>query len=169
MSADQYVPRREDHFSFGIWTVGWQGTDVFGTAVRPPMPAERAVRKLAELGAYGVNFHDNDLVPIDATAAERDRIVAGFKRALEAAGMVVIEAAASALHGEQALAVGGRDHANIALDFDVRIARSRPSGSERQIRSTSDLPTGQGITGRHFARVSLSWEHHDASCNCIAC
>jgi xylose isomerase len=54
MTADSYVPSREDHFSFGIWTVGWQGVDVFGGPVRPPMAADRAVRKLAELGAYGV-------------------------------------------------------------------------------------------------------------------
>jgi xylose isomerase len=49
MAADRFVPTPEDRFSFGIWTVGWQGVDVFGSAVRPPMPAERAVRKLAEL------------------------------------------------------------------------------------------------------------------------
>ena len=61
MTADAYVPTPEDKFSFGIWTVGWQGVDVFGGAVRPPMAADRAVRKLAELGAYGVNFHDNDV------------------------------------------------------------------------------------------------------------
>ena len=66
MSIDPYVPAREDRFSFGIWTVGWQGVDVFGGAVRPPMPAERAVRKLAELGAYGVNFHDNDVFEFGA-------------------------------------------------------------------------------------------------------
>jgi xylose isomerase len=59
--STEYIASREDHFSFGIWTVGWQGVDVFGSAVRPPMPAERAVYKLAELGAYGVNFHDNDV------------------------------------------------------------------------------------------------------------
>ena len=64
-----YVPSREDRFSFGIWTVGWQGVDVFGSAVRPPMPAERAVYKLAELGAHGVNFHDNDVFAFDATPA----------------------------------------------------------------------------------------------------
>ena len=60
-AADPYQPAPGDRFSFGIWTVGWQGTDVFGPAVRPPMPAARAVSKLAELGAYGVNFHDNDV------------------------------------------------------------------------------------------------------------
>ena len=48
MTTDAYVPTREDRFSFGIWTVGWQGVDVFGSAVRPAMPADRAVRKLAE-------------------------------------------------------------------------------------------------------------------------
>ncbi len=66
MTADAYVPTPQDKFSFGIWTVGWQGVDVFGGAVRPPMAADRAVRKLAELGAYGVNFHDNDVFGFEA-------------------------------------------------------------------------------------------------------
>src|SRR5215471_16956960 len=66
MTADAYTPTPADKFSFGIWTVGWQGVDVFGPAVRPPMRADRAVRKLAELGAYGVNFHDNDVFDFDA-------------------------------------------------------------------------------------------------------
>jgi xylose isomerase len=92
MSADPYVPTPEDHFSFGIWTVGWQGTDVFGGAVRPPMPADRAVRKLAELGAYGVNFHDNDVFDFDATQAERDERVGAFRKALEETGLVVTTA-----------------------------------------------------------------------------
>ena len=70
------VPAPGDRFSFGIWTVGWQGVDVFGPAVRPPMPADRAVRKLAELGAYGVNFHDNDVFDFGASPAERDRLIA---------------------------------------------------------------------------------------------
>ena len=74
MTADSYQPAPSDRFSFGIWTVGWQGVDVFGPAVRPPMPADRAVRKLAELGAYGVNFHDNDVFEFDASAAERDKL-----------------------------------------------------------------------------------------------
>jgi xylose isomerase len=87
-----YVPSREDRFSFGIWTVGWQGADVFGPAVRPPMPAERAVRKLAELGAYGVNFHDNDVFDFDATPAERDERIGAFRKALEETGLVVTTA-----------------------------------------------------------------------------
>ena len=88
MSTD-YVPSREDRFSFGIWTVGWQGVDVFGSAVRPPMPAERAVYKLAELGAYGVNFHDNDVFAFDATPAERDERIGAFRKALAETGLVV--------------------------------------------------------------------------------
>ena len=91
MSTD-YVPSREDRFSFGIWTVGWQGVDVFGSAVRPPMPAERAVYKLAELGAYGINFHDNDVFGFDATPAERDERIGALRKALEETGVVVTTA-----------------------------------------------------------------------------
>jgi len=86
------TPTREDRFSFGIWTVGWQGIDVFGSAVREPMPAERAVRKLAELGAYGVNFHDNDVFAFGASAAERDERIGAFRKALDDTGLVVTTA-----------------------------------------------------------------------------
>ncbi|MGH3655159.1 MAG: xylose isomerase [Micromonosporaceae bacterium] len=92
MTAERYTPRPEDRFSFGIWTVGWQGVDVFGPATRPPMPADRAVRKLAALGAYGVNFHDNDVFDFDASAAERDRAIGAFHEALDDTGMVVTTA-----------------------------------------------------------------------------
>jgi xylose isomerase len=90
--STDYVPSREDRFSFGIWTVGWQGVDVFGSAVRPPMPAERAVYKLAELGAYGINFHDNDVFDFDATPAERDERISALRKALEETGTVVTTA-----------------------------------------------------------------------------
>jgi len=79
----------DDKFTFGLWTVGNRGRDPFGEFVRPPLDPVTAVHRLAELGAYGVNFHDNDLVPIDATSTERDRIVRDFRRALEATGMTV--------------------------------------------------------------------------------
>src|SRR6266700_1197904 len=92
MTSDAFVPTREDHFSFGIWTVGWQGVDVFGGAVRPPMAADRAVRKLAELGAYGVNFHDNDVFGFDDSHAERDEKIAAFRKALDETGLVVTTA-----------------------------------------------------------------------------
>ncbi len=92
MTTGGYEPRREDRFSFGIWTVGWQAIDVFGPAARPPMPAERAVRKLAEIGAYGVNFHDNDVFGFDATPAEREQRIAAFRKALADTGLVVTTA-----------------------------------------------------------------------------
>jgi xylose isomerase len=92
VSSDRYAPTPADRFSFGIWTVGWQGVDVFGTAVRPPMPAERAVRKLAEIGAYGVNFHDNDVFDFDATSQERDERISAFRKALDETGLVVTTA-----------------------------------------------------------------------------
>jgi xylose isomerase len=78
-----------DRFSFGLWTVGWQGVDVFGTAIRPPLDPELAVAKLAELGAYGVSFHDNDVFPFNATAAEKSAAVDRLRRAVDAAGLVV--------------------------------------------------------------------------------
>ena len=89
MAEDGYTPRPEHKFSFGLWTVGNRGRDPFGDAVRPTLAPDDAVRMLAEVGAWGVNFHDNDLVPIDATARERDRIVSEFRRACEETGVVV--------------------------------------------------------------------------------
>src|SRR2546421_7063135 len=88
-TSDEYAPRKEEKFTFGLWTVGNRGRDPFGEFVRPPLDPCAAVQRLGEIGAWGVNFHDNDLVPIDATAAERDRIVRDFRRALDAAGMTV--------------------------------------------------------------------------------
>jgi xylose isomerase len=82
-------PSPTDRFSFGLWTVGNRGRDPFGEAVRPALDPVHAVHELAACGAWGVNFHDNDLVPLDATAAERDRIVADFRTALDETGMVV--------------------------------------------------------------------------------
>jgi len=61
--SDPYSPKREDHFSFGLWTVGWQGRDPFGDATRPPLDPVAAVHRLAELNAWGVTFHDDDLIP----------------------------------------------------------------------------------------------------------
>jgi xylose isomerase len=87
--SDSYTPRPEHKFSFGLWTVSNRGRDPFGAEVRPPLPPVDAVKMLAEVGAWGVNLHDNDLVPIDATPAERDRIVKEFKAACDASGIVV--------------------------------------------------------------------------------
>ena len=86
---DSFAPTKEDKFSFGLWTVGNPGRDPFGDAVREPMDPCHIVRKLAEIGAWGVNLHDNDLVPFGASANERDGLVADFREALDASGMVV--------------------------------------------------------------------------------
>lgn len=85
----QYDPKPEHKFTFGLWTVGNPGRDPFGEPVRNRRTPMELVHILGELGAYGVNFHDNDLVPIDATPAERDQIVRDFKHALDATGLVV--------------------------------------------------------------------------------
>lgn len=88
-ARDDYTPTRADKFSFGLWTVGWQGVDVFGDAVRAPLDPAAAVHKLSELGAYGVTFHDNDVFPFGASAAERDQAVGSFRKALDETGIVV--------------------------------------------------------------------------------
>lgn len=87
--ADAYTPTKEDKFSFGLWTVGNPGRDPFGDPTRQPLAPERIVQRLSELGAWGINLHDNDLVPIDATPQQRDKIVSSFKNALKNCGMVV--------------------------------------------------------------------------------
>jgi len=83
-----YPPLPEHKFTFGLWTVGWEGRDPFGGPTRKALDPHYIVGKLAEIGAYGTCLHDNDLVPITATAAERDRIVKDFKRALDDNGLV---------------------------------------------------------------------------------
>src|SRR5690349_3566145 len=89
LMSDRYQPKPEHRFTFGLWTVGNIGRDPFGEPVRSPISPVEIVHLLAEVGAYGVNFHDNDLVPIDASLAERDRIVSDFKAALKETGLVV--------------------------------------------------------------------------------
>lgn len=86
----EYTPKPEHKFTFGLWTVGNIGLDPFSSVpVREKLRPPELVHLLAEVGAWGVNFHDNDLVPIDATPAERGKIVAEFKQALDATGIVV--------------------------------------------------------------------------------
>jgi xylose isomerase len=86
---DAFVPRPEHKFTFGLWTVSNRGRDPFGDVVRPALHPNDAAKMLGDVGAWGVNLHDNDLVPIDATPAERDRIVKEFKKACKDAGIVV--------------------------------------------------------------------------------
>ncbi len=86
---NELQPKPEHKFTFGLWTVGNRGRDPFGEATRPSVSPTTIVERLSKLGAYGVNLHDNDLLPIDATPAERDRIVSDFKQALDDHGMKV--------------------------------------------------------------------------------
>jgi len=85
----EFTPRPEHQFTFGLWTVGNPGKDPFGHETRPPLDPVEAVERLADLGAYGVNFHDDDLVPPGSTPTEREAIVKRFRRALDATGMKV--------------------------------------------------------------------------------
>ncbi len=84
-----YQSAPEDRFSFGLWTVGWQGVDVFGPATRPAMDPAYAVHRLAELGAWGVSFHDNDVFAFDADEDTRGKALASLRKALEDTGLVV--------------------------------------------------------------------------------
>jgi xylose isomerase len=110
-----YQPAPAHRFTFGLWTVGNVGRDPFGEPVRAARTPAELVHLLADVGAYGVNFHDNDLVPIDATPAERDRIVADFKQALDDTGLVVPMATTN-LFTDPAF----RDGAFTSNDPDVR-------------------------------------------------
>jgi xylose isomerase len=110
-----YTPKPEHKFTFGLWTVGNPGRDPFGDPVRPPISPIEIVRKLGELGVYGVNLHDNDLVPRDATTGERDKIVKDFKQALNDSG-VKVPMATTNLFGDPAF----RDGAFTSNDARVR-------------------------------------------------
>lgn len=83
------TPTPADKFTFGLWTVGNPGRDPFGEPTRPRLDPVEIVYRLAPLGAWGVNLHDNDLVPVDATPADRDLIVKAFKQALKETGLCV--------------------------------------------------------------------------------
>lgn len=89
MTSDPPVPVPAHKFTFGLWTVGWQGRDPFGDATRPALDPVETVERLAELGAYGVTFHDDDLIPFGAGDAAREQAVKRFRSALDTAGLKV--------------------------------------------------------------------------------
>lgn len=82
-------PTKEDKFSFGLWTVGWTGTDPFGGDSRPALDPWVYTEKLAELGAWGITFHDNDVFAFDASDAERAERVGKVKEAADANGLTI--------------------------------------------------------------------------------
>jgi xylose isomerase len=83
------TPTRDDKFSFGLWTIGYNGADPFGGSTRPPLDVVEAVTKLAELGAYGLTFHDDDLFAFGSTDAERQKQIDRLKGALADTGLIV--------------------------------------------------------------------------------
>ena len=103
MTASPLVPTAEDRFSFGLWTVGWQGVDVFGGPVRAPMDPVYAVERLAGIGAAALSFHDDDLVPDDST---RQTTLDRFAKAITDTGLVV-EMATTNLFGHAVFKDGG--------------------------------------------------------------
>jgi xylose isomerase len=115
MTQDAYTPHPEHHFTFGLWTVGNTGRDPFGDSVRPVLSPNYIVEKLGEIGAYGVNLHDNDLIPRDASTGDRDRIVREFKAALAQSG-VRVPMATTNLFGDPVF----RDGAFTSNDRQVR-------------------------------------------------
>nr|WSZ99496.1 xylose isomerase [Streptomyces sp. NBC_00857] len=86
--TERFTPTPADKFSFGLWTVGWQGRDPFGDATRPALDPVETVQRLGELGAYGVTFHDDDLIPFGSSDTERESHVKRFRQALDATGVV---------------------------------------------------------------------------------
>src|SRR3569833_1708747 len=84
--SSSFQPTREDRFTFGLWTVGWQARDPFGDATRPPLDPVESVHRLAELGAYGVTFHDDDLLAVEP---DHDKAITAFRQALDETGLVV--------------------------------------------------------------------------------
>ncbi len=88
-SLSRLTPSKDDHFTFGLWTVGWPARDPFGDATRPALDPVESVHKLAELGAYGVTFHDDDLIPFGSSDSDREKLIERFKQALSETGLVV--------------------------------------------------------------------------------
>src|SRR5689334_22426672 len=140
MASGSYDPKPEHKFSFGLWTIGNRGRDPFGEAVRPTIPPNDIVALLAEVGAWGVNLHDNDLVPIDATPAERDRIVREFKKACKEHGIVV-------------------PMATVSLFFDPVFRDGAFTANDREVRAYAVQKTMRAMDlGAEFgAKIFVLW------------
>ncbi len=89
MTMSDLRPTPADKFTFGLWTVGWQARDPFGDASRPPLDPVESVHRLAGLGAHGVTFHDDDLIPFGSDDASREQHIKRFRAALDETGLVV--------------------------------------------------------------------------------
>ncbi len=87
MPSTSFAPTKQDKFAFGIWCLQNRGRDPFGDVTRPPLSAIDAIRGLAQRGCYGFEFHDNDVIPFDASAAQRDQILRDVKKAIADTGI----------------------------------------------------------------------------------
>jgi xylose isomerase len=156
-AESSYTPTPSDRFSFGLWTVGNVGRDPFGEPTRPALDPIETVERLGELGAYGVSLHDNDLVPVGAGAAERDRIVARFKAALERSGLVVCMATTN-LFTEPAF----KDGAFTANDPRVRRLALQKTMAAVDLGAELGAPIYVFWGGREGAEVQAAKHPQDA-------
>ena len=149
------TPQSSDKFTFGLWTVGNPGRDPFGEPTRKPLEPTYSVQKLAELGAYGVSLHNNDLVPFGASLQERDRIVAEFKGALSDHGLVVTMATTN-LFTDPVF----KDGAFTAADARVRALALQKTMKSMDLGAELGAPVYVFWGGREGAEV-------DAGCNTL--
>lgn len=152
-----YEPRKEDKFSFGLWTVANRGRDPFGEATRPTLSPTYIVKKLSEIGAWGVNLHDNDLIPIDASAAERDRILQDFKKALGDNGLAVGMATTNLFYDPVF-----KDGAFTANDGRVRSYAIQKVMSAIDVGAELGAPLFVFWGGREGTEVDFSKDHADS-------
>ena len=133
-----YEPTPEDHFTFGLWTVGNRGRDPFGHETRPALDPVETVRRLSELGAYGVSFHDDDLIPPGSSASAREDILKQFRAVLDDTGMQVPMATTNLfsqpVFKDGALTANDPRVRRHALAQDPRRDRSRGRARRRGVR-----------------------------------
>jgi len=152
-----FEPTPEDKFSFGLWTVGWRANDPFGDATRPALDPVEAVHRLADLGAWGITFHDDDLVPYGTSEPERAAAIARFRAALEKTGLVVPMATTNTFSHPVF-----KDGAFTSTDKDIR------RYALRKIMRNLDLAAELGATtyvfwgGREGAETDAAKDMRDA-------
>ncbi len=144
-----YQPTPEDKFSFGLWTVGWQGRDPFGDATRGALDPADSVRHLAELGAYGVTFHDDDLIPFGSSDTEREGHIKRFRQALDATGLVVPMATTNLF--THPVFKDAPSPPTTGTYVVTRCARRSATSTSRW--SWAHAPTWRGAAGRGRSRV----------------
>ncbi len=153
-----YAPDPKMKFTFGLWTVGNIGRDPFGGPTREPISPVEIADLLGEVGAYGVNFHDNDLVPIDASASQRDDIVRSFKKALKDNGLVCPMATTN-LFGDPVFKDGAftSNNARIRAYAIQKTMRAMDLGAEMGAKAWRRTPRKTpSIRSSGFARPSIS-------------